>query len=108
MDKNATMAIVLGILFGGIALVVITAIVTGAVSRHLRNRRSEGLSVDEWAARLHSLAQALKDAEGLDEQTAGRVLLDHAHLLRPGAKHCGCARPIGPVSSRNIITEADV
>jgi hypothetical protein len=106
VDDNTAFAIILSTLFIVIGLVVAVALLS--VRPRRAKRGSVPLSVDEQAAYLHSLAEALKATQGPDEQAASRVLLAHAHLLRPGAKDCGCPRPIGPVSSRNIITEADV
>jgi hypothetical protein len=106
VDDNTAFAIILSTLFVVIGLVAAVGLLS--VRPRRAKRGSVPLSVDEQAAYLHSLAGALKVVGGPDEQAASRVLLVHAHLLRPGARDCGCPRPIGPVSSRNIITEADV
>jgi hypothetical protein len=104
MDDNTAKAIILSVLFGGIALAVITMVITSAVTRHFEKKRSNGLSVDEWASRLHALARALQASQAGDDRVAGAVLLEHAHLLRPGARDCGC-----PAESREpmrVVEEA--
>lgn len=98
MDDNTAKAIILGVLFGGIALTVIAAIWTSAWRDRAKQKGSDGLSMMEWANRLHDLAQVFKDAEGPDQQTAGRVLMDHAHLLRAGHPNCGC-KPVPRVEN---------
>lgn len=91
MDPNTAKAIILSVLFGSVGLAVIAAIWASAIRdiRRGKQERSQGLSVDEWAFRLHHLARALMRSQAGDDRIAGAVLLEHSHLLRPGMK-CDC------------------
>lgn len=65
---------------------------TAMVNHKLRKatRGSASLSEGEYASRLHALARALIASPSSDQRAAGAILLNHAHLLRPTAKYCGC------------------
>jgi hypothetical protein len=95
MSANAAnTAVILGIL--ALAAIVGTTL---AVVNARDKRRSAALKAErevteqEWPEKLHALARRLLSLDAEDQRVAGRVLLDHAHLLRPGLKQCGCPAP---------------
>jgi hypothetical protein len=95
MSANAAYtAVILGLL-ALVAIVIITVLILNARDkRRAEERRTEREQAQEnWPVALHDLARRMLTLDTEDERTAGRVLLNHAHLLRPGVKHCGCPAP---------------
>lgn len=96
MNEYTAKAIILSALFGGIALAVIASVWASAWRARGEAKRSEGISVMEWANRLHDLAEVFKETEGADNRVVGRVLMDYAHLLRAGHPYCKCKKAPQP------------
>lgn len=95
MSANAAYtAVILGLL-ALIAIVGTTVFVLNARDkrRNAARQAERERAQESYPVALHDLAQRLMTLDTEDQRTAGRVLLDHAHLLRPGLKGCGCPAP---------------
>lgn len=95
MSANAAYtAVILGLL-ALVAIVTCTVLALGARDRRRSaTRKTEQEDAErQWAFRLHELARRLGTLDTEDQRTAGRVLLNHAHLLRPEHRQCGCPAP---------------
>ena len=95
MTPTAVTLLIAGTL--AVFLVIIFGTVMGLNARdraRSAQRQADRESFENaWASRLHDLARRMMTLDSAEQQAAGKVLLDHAHLLVPGRRQCGCPAP---------------
>jgi len=81
VTSNNDMLVILGI---ALAITICTVV------RYWTTRKRVQPASEDWVIQLHALAEEFQRSSSADQQSAGAVLLDYAHQLRPRAA-CGCA-----------------
>lgn len=95
MNPTAISFMIVGILVVFVVIVFGTVMGLNARDRaRSAQRQADRESFENaWASRLHDLARRMMTLDSAEQQAAGKVLLDHAHLLVPGRRQCGCPAP---------------